>query len=420
MHLGAHAFDTVQAQRALHQFGQRAADHQPQAGALACPRAVGMSEGVEQPGLVFGADTNAAVAHAQLDLQVAVAVGQRQGQAGMHFTALGELDGVADQVGEHLLESQGVCQDPGRRGWQRAVQVQAFDSRIAFEYPQRVAHQFDQVGRYRLQGHVPGLDARDVEDVADQLQQADGRIVGSLQCLGIAAAGAAVLQGQFQQADHRIHRGTDFMAHGCQESALGLAGLFGIVLGLAQLFEQAAAQGQLGLQGVLGFGALVDQFAQVAVPENHPGQQQGRQHQYLQRQGAVVAPGAVADQCAGAPAVDQLVQFFWRDAQQRLVENGLQLRLVRGYGECRDGRAVVQHTGDTQPVLEYMVDVVGGVDVVAQCNVGGAIGHRLHEPEGVVHFHHFGVRVAAHEFCLLRRAANQGYALAVEGFGLRR
>ncbi|MNV56676.1 hypothetical protein D3C71_1489730 [compost metagenome] len=172
-----------------------------------------------------------------------------------------------------MLESQWVSQHPYRLCRQLALQMQPFGPGIAFEHPQRGAHQFDQIGRHRLQADMPGFDAGNVENIANQLKQADGRIVGGLQGLGVATAAAAVFQGQLQQADHGIHRGTDFMAHGGQEGAFGLAGLFGVVLGLAQLLEQAAAERQLRLQGMLGLGALVDQLAQVAVPEHHPGQQ---------------------------------------------------------------------------------------------------------------------------------------------------
>ncbi|CAB5649430.1 Uncharacterised protein [Pseudomonas putida] len=267
---------------------------------------------------------------------------------------------------------------------------------------------------------MPGFDTGNVENIADQLKQANGRIVGGLQGLGVAAAAAAVFQGQLQQADHGIHRGTDFMAHGGQEGAFGLAGLFGVVLGLAQLFKQAAAKRQLRLQGMLGLGALVDQLAQVAVPEHHPGQQQGRQHQHLQGQRAVVAPRAVTDQGGGAPAVDQLVQLFGWNAQQRLVEDCLQLWLVRGHGEGGDGRVIVEHAGNAQAVLEHMADVVGGIDMAAQGDVGGTVGHGLHQAERVVHLDHPGLRIALLQHGPLRRTAYQGDAHAIQRHGLRR
>ncbi|MNM51892.1 hypothetical protein D3C81_629600 [compost metagenome] len=54
-----------QAQAATHQFAQGAADHQAQAGALAHRLVAHLSEVSEQPRLVFGADADAAVFHAQ-------------------------------------------------------------------------------------------------------------------------------------------------------------------------------------------------------------------------------------------------------------------------------------------------------------------------------------------------------------------
>ena len=233
MYPGANALDALKAQGAAHQFGQGTADDQPQACPLTGPWAIDLNEGTEQPGLVGGADADAGVAHIQLDSQNAVAGNFGQQQTCLHFTTVGELDGVADQVGQNLLEAQWVSQHPYRLCRQLALQMQPFGPGIAFEHPQRGAHQFDQIGRHRLQADMPGFDAGNVENIANQLKQANGRIMGGLQGLGVAAAAAAIFQGQFQQTDHRIHWGTYLMAHGGQEGAFGLAGLFGIVLGLA-------------------------------------------------------------------------------------------------------------------------------------------------------------------------------------------
>ncbi|MNT72740.1 hypothetical protein D3C72_2113700 [compost metagenome] len=81
---------------------------------MTCPRAIDLNEGTEQPGLVGGADADAGVAHIQLDSQNAVAGNFGQQQACLHFTTVGELDGVADQVGQNLLESQWISQHPYR------------------------------------------------------------------------------------------------------------------------------------------------------------------------------------------------------------------------------------------------------------------------------------------------------------------
>ncbi|MNE53327.1 hypothetical protein D3C80_1480490 [compost metagenome] len=58
---------------------------------------------------------------------------------------LGELDGVADQVGQHLLEAQRVeqCMAAGRR-FDHHLQGQALLPRLAIE---DTAHRLDQCGQ---------------------------------------------------------------------------------------------------------------------------------------------------------------------------------------------------------------------------------------------------------------------------------
>ncbi|MNH08177.1 hypothetical protein D3C79_675850 [compost metagenome] len=67
-----------------------------------------------------------------------------------------------------------------------------------------------------------------------------------------------------------------------------------------------------------------------------------------------------------------------------------------------------------------MADVVGGIDMAAQGDVGGTVGHGFHQAERVVHFDHPGLRVALLQHGPLRRAAHQGDALAIQRHGLRR
>ncbi|MNE65390.1 hypothetical protein D3C80_1608660 [compost metagenome] len=133
------------------------------------------------------------------------------------------------------------------------------------------------------------------------------------------------------------------------------------------------------LQRLLGFAALADQVAQVAVPEHHGGDQQTGDDKDLQDQRAVVVPGAVADQCVGAPAVGQLCQFVGLDAQQCLVENRMQLACRACRGEGTDHRLVAEQRGDAQAILEQPADEVGGVDLRADGCIGLALGDVLHE-----------------------------------------
>ncbi|MCY1459145.1 hypothetical protein D9M71_765920 [compost metagenome] len=103
-------------QLAAHQLDQRAADDQAQTCALACSRAVSLGKGAEQTRLVGRTDADACVAHAQCDAQLAMLGLRGELKAGVHLPAIRELDGIAQQVGEYLLESQRVGQHPDWTG----------------------------------------------------------------------------------------------------------------------------------------------------------------------------------------------------------------------------------------------------------------------------------------------------------------
>ncbi|MCY1397258.1 hypothetical protein D3C76_1149690 [compost metagenome] len=92
-----------------------------------------------------------------------------------------------------------------------------------------------------MEREAPGLDAGDVQDIADELQQVFGRAIRHFDGRAIQVALVGALEGQFQHADHCIHGGANFVAHGCQEGALGAIGIVGLVLGLAQVFQQLPA-----------------------------------------------------------------------------------------------------------------------------------------------------------------------------------
>ncbi|MNJ68508.1 hypothetical protein D3C77_647620 [compost metagenome] len=69
------------------------------------------------------------------------------------------------------------------------------------------------------------------------------------------------------------------------------------------------------MQGLFGFAALADQVAQVAVPDDHSGNQHTGAKQDLQDKPAVVVPEAIADQRVGAPAAGQFGHLVRGDAE---------------------------------------------------------------------------------------------------------
>ena len=106
----------LQPDASAHQVDQRRGDREPEARAAepAGRRAVGLAERLEDRGLFLPRDADAGVGDA--DVQPGAPVTARVlANRDHHVAALGELDGVADEVGEDLLQP-----DADRRSRRRA------------------------------------------------------------------------------------------------------------------------------------------------------------------------------------------------------------------------------------------------------------------------------------------------------------
>lgn len=152
--MGADTLQALEEQGRAHHLGEAAADGQAQAGAGKGSLAVrvGLGEGGEQALPVIVVDANAAVAY--LQHQGRPGFGARLGDAGLdaHVAVLGELDRIADQVGQDLLESQGVEQGVAAgAGGDFCLQHQALLPGLAFEHSAHRSDQCRHVDRLRRQ-----------------------------------------------------------------------------------------------------------------------------------------------------------------------------------------------------------------------------------------------------------------------------
>ena len=207
------------------------------------------------------------------------------------------------------------------------------------------------------------------------------------------------------------------MAHGGEEGAFGMVGTVGLLLGKAQFAEQAFADLQLLLQGLFGGGAPGDQAAQVTIPQDDRSDSQAGHQEDLQDQTAIVAPGVVADQGVGAPAVGKQGHFVRLDAQQGLVEDAVQLVIATGSGEGGNRRVVIEQCGNTQAVLEQAADEIGGIDLRGDGRIGPALGDILHQGQRVGDLDQFDAGMLAAQGVGEGRAADQGQPLALQGRG---
>lgn len=105
---------TLKPDLAPHLLDQALRDGQPKAGAtvLSGSRSVGLAEGVEQGLLLGPGEAHAGIRDAQAQGHpVGVCLFLFQARPQDHLAGLGKLDGVVDQVGDHLFDPQGVTHD---------------------------------------------------------------------------------------------------------------------------------------------------------------------------------------------------------------------------------------------------------------------------------------------------------------------
>ncbi|MNM94192.1 hypothetical protein D3C81_1065880 [compost metagenome] len=112
LHLGTDARLAAQLQAAAHHLAEIATDHQPQP--CASPGrlhgVVGLSEGFEQALLILFADPDTTVVNLHPHLHMLRLRCRVQVDNDPDLALLGKLDGIADQIGQHLLEAQWVQQ----------------------------------------------------------------------------------------------------------------------------------------------------------------------------------------------------------------------------------------------------------------------------------------------------------------------
>ena len=97
---------------AAHLAHQFLRDHQPQpcAAVASGDAGIGLAEGLEQTGLIALRNTDAGIANLDLNLYLVIADGALFYQH-VNVAVFGELDGVTDQIGNDLLQTQRVADD---------------------------------------------------------------------------------------------------------------------------------------------------------------------------------------------------------------------------------------------------------------------------------------------------------------------
>ena len=154
--------------------------------------------------------------------------------ANHHLALVGELDGVADQVGHHLPQPARVAHEPVRHvGRDVAGELEALLVGLQRVRPERVAEGVPEAEGDALQIEPPRLDLREVQDVVQEREQRPGRELDGLEALALLAVELR-LERDVRHADDGVHRGADLVAHVGQELRLEARGLERLVARLGQ------------------------------------------------------------------------------------------------------------------------------------------------------------------------------------------
>jgi hypothetical protein len=216
----------------------------PRPGAAESPRggSVRLAECLEDGGVLFRGDADARVGHDEMQLGAPVGAGVfadlEEDMAGRR-----ELDGVAEQIGEHLADPKRVAEDRGGDGRiQVAQQLEAFLLGRQRHRLQQLVHD-----RGDREGHVfeleaAGLDLREVEDVVENRQQRLRRQLHGREALPLFRRQLAV-EREAGHAQDAVHRRPDLVAHVGEELAFRAARFHRLV---ARADEVGVAGAQLG------------------------------------------------------------------------------------------------------------------------------------------------------------------------------
>ncbi len=264
-------------------------------------------EPLEEVRQLLGGDARPGVAHGQPD---AAALAP---QPDLDFALEGELEGVREQVEDDLLPHLAVHVD--RLAERRAVhdepQPGALDGRT--EDAAEVRRERGQVGGLVRRLDASGLEAREVQERVDQLQQAQGVAVRHLQPLAVRGGKlAGVGQRVFERAEHQGERRAELVRDVGEEGRLRAVQL-GQDLGAPAFLLVGAGVGD-GV-GDLPGGELEE--AAVLAVQRQAGADAGDQEtgRQLLRSGLGErqhqrVPGAVVRPRAGGPPSEPLVRIL--------------------------------------------------------------------------------------------------------------
>ena len=217
----AHALLAAHFELAAHRLNQAMRDHQADAGAVdRSGFGAEPVEGLEQVRELLGRHAETGVAHLDFDAR---GVGRGPPADNDRAAAPLVLDGVADQVDQHLPQPQVVgAHLPGHR-LIGPVRLDAYlhlaIGRQRADQRQRLVDRERDRDRVERQRHAAALDAREVEHIVDHRQQLRFGVLNVTHPFGLRRfqRRSGVHAQQLREAEHRVLRSAELVAHARQD-----------------------------------------------------------------------------------------------------------------------------------------------------------------------------------------------------------
>ncbi len=221
---------------AAHHFDQAARDRKPQTGAAdgAVLGILDLVEGTEHMVDLVGGNADAGVFDRDVDRGEPL-VHLDPDNADQDIAFLGELDGVAQKIGQDLPHTALIAHQLS--GQEQVIvdqQVQPFLAGGGLHQQHQIMQRAFQVKRFGVQHHAVGFDLGIIEHVVDDHQQSLARAFDRVDEQALFFGQVRFVQ-QVGHADNAVHRGADFVAHVGQKGGFRLIRGLGPALGTAQL-----------------------------------------------------------------------------------------------------------------------------------------------------------------------------------------
>ena len=217
---------------------------------LARRRAVGLFEFLENAIEIVGRDAGAGVAHREADGRLG-AGRRRHRHVDQHAAAVGELDGVADQIEQQLAQATRVGRHDRRHvGRDVTADADAFGIGARRQQLDDVVGDLAHRDRLRLEFEAARLDLGIVEQILDQREQRAGRRRDGAD-IGVLLGRQLGVGQQLGHAHDAVHRRADLMADGGEEPRFRLACEFGALAGVDQRRLGALAGGDVARDGTV-------------------------------------------------------------------------------------------------------------------------------------------------------------------------